>query len=452
MAKKKSKLVTGAIYELGLQLLAHPDGVDTWVKQKEYIRGNWNFFHHADCRIAGRVRIPVSSYYHLIEHFKQDLQYTEIRSDGVEGKTVVNAVLVDFMCRNIGLSAPGSSRKPKRIEVNLDEKKFLETLREQIGTCLRDDLAWDYLDDIVKRGMYFFGFAVLLVDDLSKFQKKVEEVASVELTKYDSGILAFHLGSGSEELKFPLYRLGMSDLQLFVLEDREVNDWLESGVRSKGPNDLFERIRTHIDYVLYSNRLRVIQYQIIMISGRCTALLESLPEHKPISISAREELMRKLTGISDALAYYRSTHLLARNYFLNEKNVKVPEFIKPEPDRETLEGELDILGDHLKLIDETLQTRLMIENMTVSHSREEQQKRAAEQQERAERSLQLLSITVSIFIIFEIWATLWAWWLSPADPISWFLWGIPILLLATGLIFVGLEYRKTTSIETKKGE
>lgn len=441
MAKKKKNPVTCAIHEIGMQLLAHPDGVDTWTSTREYIHGGNTFFHHVDCRISGRIRIPISRNHHLIDNFEVNHEYTSIRFDRVEDTTVVNAVLVDFMCRNIGLSK-GVPRKPKRIAIEFEEGDFFDELLRQVGSCFREDIAWTALLEIMKRGVYFFAFAVLFVDDLSKFHREIQS-RTIPSTTYESGVLAFHLGSEIADLRFPHFRLGVSGLHLFVLENREVSDWLDSGVISESQRGSFDNIRKHVDHLLYSNRLRVIQRQMIMVSARCTALLESLPEHRSQSLSAREEQMQKLTSISEDLAFYRSTHILAKNFFLYEKTAEeIPEIIKPELNKEILEGELDILGEHLLLLEQALQTRLMIENVTISRNREEQQ-------ERTEKSFDILSLLVGSLIFFEVIASLFSWFYSPDDPFAWFAWILMIFILI-GLIYWAIrKSRMMTSPEVE---
>jgi hypothetical protein len=448
MAKKKKNPVRCAIHEIGMQLLAYPEGVDKWTSSKEDIAGSNDFFNYVDYRISGRIRIPIPCNHFLIDNFEQTHEYTSTRYDEVEDTIVVSAVLVDFMCRNIGLSA-GMPKKPKRIEINFEEKDFFDELLKQIGRCFREDFAWTHLSEIMKRGVYSFGFAVILVDDLSKFHQKIREIPSrtIPFTMFESGVLAFRLGSEIEDLRFPHFRLGMPALHLFVLENRGVVDWLDSGVLPKGQRGSFATIRKHIDHLLYSNRLRIIQHQMTMLSARCSALLESLPERKSKSFSAREEQIEEITSISEDLTFYRSTHLLAKDFLFHERKVEeIPEYVSQELKKEILEGELDILGERLLLLEQALQTKLMLENMIVRRYREEQQ-------ERTEKSFKILTIAVSTFFVFEILAELFSWALSPYSLNSWFLW---IILLSSPFVlfyYLRREFQKMTypeEIDDKK--
>jgi hypothetical protein len=439
MAKKKKSPVRCAIYEIGMQLFAYPEGVHKWTSGVGYITGGNTFFHHVDYRISGRIRIPIQRNHFLIDNFEENHEYTSIRSDEVGDTIVVSAVLVDFMCRNIGLSA-GVPRKPKKIEISFEEEDFFDDLLRQIGSCFREDFAWTHLSEIMNRGVYSFGFAVILVDDLSEFHKKIREIPSgtIPFTMYDSGVLEFYTGSEIEDLRFPHFRLGIPALHLFVLENRGVVDWLDSGVLHKGQRGPFASIRKHIDYLLYSNRLRVVQHQMDMLNGRWSALLESMPERKPQTFSAREEQIQEITSISEDLTFYRSTHLLAKDFLLHEREVgEIPENVSQELKKEILEGELDILGERLLLLEQALQTKLMLENMTVRRFREEQQ-------ERTEKSFNILSLLFGTFFIFEVLASFYSWYLSPEDPFAWFTW-VLMIFSPLGLIYLAIrEFRKMT--------
>ena len=459
MAKKKDRELRLAVHEIGLQLLVHSDSAETWKSYFTFLGGPDTFFATSKYVSSGKIRIPFAGKGIKVDTLKPLHRYSVKVHNSIEEYDIVEAVIVDHSCRNSATEAILTGEelyhtaKPIEVRIGHDDGEVRNKLMSKFAKIIESKFSWSVSFNAPEKSVRTFVFAIVIVDDIEELTRRLlRPKPAPEKDKYQISQFLHKPGKWSiyqsypeiDYSEIPHFNTGTFPFHLLAFEHKELFEWLDSGSIPSNPSKIYPVIKGHRKHIQYVSRLQIIDWEMKVLESRCTDLLESIPEQKPESITDREHRLEELTHIKEDSAFYRSSHLLAKDYIIRERHRDYDEdYEEPDLKKETIERGLDILGERLQILDQTVQNRMTLEDMTINRHREERQERTA-------NAFNALSLMIGVLFIFEILATFWSWYLTPEYLFAWIPW-VSVILSPLVLIYWATRKMRDALPELEKG-
>jgi hypothetical protein len=446
-----SNCVRCIIQDLGLLLFVHPDEGDTWRTQIIISTSQDIAFNEFRLNRKGRIRISVPSQDTSLKDSARTLHTYHIHSQdpwetGLEEYRIKESLLVNCSCINTTLESLLTNQKtlgkrsPLELKLDLTDEKGLDNFTQQLGDCF-SKTGWENHRWLTAGSTYLLAYAILIVDNLPAFHQKMikekYERDSQHGTSYfplSEGVSIIQLLKPFENFKIPYFRYSDSHpILLFAIESKQIFDWLDNRRISSFESETFRAAIKQRDYTLYINTLRLIERLLLILDSRCTDILESIPEGEQQQISSSEEQLQELIKLEKNLTFYRSSYIIAKEFMEQEDEIEVEsEYQEPDLNKLKIHQLLVHLDERLQLLDQSLQTRLTLENLVVARLREKQQVKT-------EKAFNKLALYFATFFIFEVLASFFSWLLTPGDPIALISW---IILLISPFMLIYLALRE----------
>ncbi len=278
-------------------------------------------------------------------------------------------------------------------------------LIEKIKTMFREHF---FIRHAYSDVAYIAAFAIIVVDSITTFHKKVKHLDPKPLTDVDRCVRVYQFPDIVDNFIPYLAAASAFPLQVLVIENKESIDWLTTAIVPKKKNDAYSKAVKVRDYLFHVYRLELIDAQVRWINSRCKNLLETIPREKPQITAAREERYHKLIDASMNLEFYYTSYVIAKDFVIREREQEeiIASNYNEFTSKSTIQESLNVLEETLNHLKNSLQSRITLEGILV-------EKHKDARQAGTERRLGILQLYFAMFVLLEITAAYMAWWLDP---------------------------------------